>query len=107
MGECLIVRSGSGVDTSNATASSGMIVDGYTCYVNDDWAPGDTSFSGTWWRERLNSDVWTSSTETWSFTWSGLQTLNSFSRFNIWAMLSWYKGSFGARMYDWSAWLSK
>ena len=71
------------------------------------WAPGDTSFSGTRWRERLNSSVWTSSTETWSFTWSGLQTLNSFSRFRIWAMLNWHKGHFGAKMYDWSAWLSK
>lgn len=71
------------------------------------WAPGDTSFSGTQWRERLNSSVWTSSTETWSFTWSGLQTLNSFSRFRIWAMLNWHKGHFGAKMYDWSAWLSK
>ena len=41
MGECLIVRSGSGVDTSNATASGNKIVEGYSCYVNDELITGD------------------------------------------------------------------
>ena len=40
MGECLIIKSGSGVDTSTVTASSDMIVDGYTCYVNDELIAG-------------------------------------------------------------------
>ena len=35
MGECLIIKSGGGVDTSNATATENTIVQGYTCYVND------------------------------------------------------------------------
>jgi hypothetical protein len=40
MGECLIVRSGGGTDTTNATAKSDTIVGGYTCYVNDELVIG-------------------------------------------------------------------
>ena len=35
MGECLILRAGSGVDTSGANATSDKILQGYTGYVND------------------------------------------------------------------------
>ena len=41
MGECLIVRSGSRIDTSNATASGNKIVEGYSCYVDDELITGD------------------------------------------------------------------
>lgn len=44
MGECLIVRSSNGIDTSNATASENMIVEGYTCYVNDELVIGDIPY---------------------------------------------------------------
>ena len=35
MGECLILKAGSGTDTSNATATDDKILSGYTAYVND------------------------------------------------------------------------
>lgn len=35
MGECLILKSGSGSDTSNATATADTILQGYSGYVND------------------------------------------------------------------------
>ena len=35
MGECLIIRSGGGADTSDATVSGSYILTGYSCYVND------------------------------------------------------------------------
>ena len=35
MGECLILKAGTGTDTSNATAKSEYILSGYTAYVND------------------------------------------------------------------------
>lgn len=35
MGECLIIRSGGGTDTSDATATTAQILSGYTCYVDD------------------------------------------------------------------------
>ena len=41
MGECLIVRSGGGIDTNNSTATSGVIVSGYTCYVKDELIVGE------------------------------------------------------------------
>ena len=40
MGESLIIRSGGGVDTSNATATNNQLVEGYTCYVNDELVVG-------------------------------------------------------------------
>ena len=43
MGECLIVRSGSGIDTSNATANKNIIVEGYSCYVSDELIVGTIS----------------------------------------------------------------
>lgn len=41
MGECLIIRSGSGIDTTNANATSESIVIGYTCYVDDECIAGN------------------------------------------------------------------
>ena len=35
MGECLIIRGGGGTDTSNANATSAVVLTGYTCYVDD------------------------------------------------------------------------
>ena len=40
MGECLIIRSGGGTDTSDATATSEVILSGYSCYVNDELVTG-------------------------------------------------------------------
>ena len=40
MGECLIIRSGGGNDTSDATATSDVVLSGYTCYVNDELVTG-------------------------------------------------------------------
>lgn len=41
MGECLIIRSGGGTDTTNATAKSDTVVEGYTCYINDELIVGN------------------------------------------------------------------
>ena len=40
MGECLIIRSGGGTDTSDATPTSEVILSGYSCYVNDELVTG-------------------------------------------------------------------
>ena len=40
MGECLIIRNGGGTDTSDATATSSVVLSGYTCYVNDELVSG-------------------------------------------------------------------
>ena len=40
MGECLIIRSGGGTDTSDATVTSDVVLSGYTCYVNDELVTG-------------------------------------------------------------------
>ena len=40
MGTCLIIKSGGGTDTSNATATADKILSGYTIYSNDDKITG-------------------------------------------------------------------
>ena len=35
MGECLIIKSGGGTDTSNATATKDTVLQGYSCYAKD------------------------------------------------------------------------
>lgn len=47
MGECLIIRSGGGTDTSDATATSSVVLSGYTCYVDDELVWGDMANLGT------------------------------------------------------------
>ena len=41
MGESLIIRGGSGTDTSNATATNSGLLEGYTCYVNNELVVGN------------------------------------------------------------------
>lgn len=47
MGECLIIRSGGGTDTSGATATAARVLSGYTCYVNDSKITGTMTNQGT------------------------------------------------------------
>lgn len=47
MGECLIIRNGGGTDTSDATATSSVVLSGYTCYVNDELVSGSMVNRGT------------------------------------------------------------
>lgn len=47
MGDCLILKSGGGVDTSNATATSDKILQGYTAYVNDVLVQGSMQYQGS------------------------------------------------------------
>ena len=47
MGECLIIRSGGGTDTSGATATAARVLSGYTCYVNDVKITGTMANQGT------------------------------------------------------------
>ena len=47
MGECLIIRSGGGTDTSGATATAARVLSGYTCYVNDSKITGTMVNQGT------------------------------------------------------------
>ena len=47
MGECLIIRGGGGTDTSNANATAGKVLSGYTCYVNDSKITGTMANCGT------------------------------------------------------------
>lgn len=47
MGECLIIRSGGGTDTSNANATATQVLSGYTCYVKDTKITGTMTNRGT------------------------------------------------------------
>ena len=47
MGECLIIRNGGGTDTSDATATSSVVLSGFTCYVNDQLVSGSMTDRGT------------------------------------------------------------
>lgn len=47
MGECLILKSGGGIDTSNATATSDKILQGYTAYVNNVLVHGSMQYQGS------------------------------------------------------------
>lgn len=54
MGECLVIRSGSGVDTSTANATFDTIVSGYSCYVNDELVIGSIPINTI--NDKLSSD---------------------------------------------------
>ena len=47
MGTCLIIKSGGGTDTSNATATADKILSGYTIYSNDNKVIGNMANVGT------------------------------------------------------------
>ena len=47
MGECLIIRAGGGTDTSDATATSSVVLSGFTCYVNDELVTGSMTNRGS------------------------------------------------------------
>ena len=47
MGECLIIRAGGGTDTSDATATSSVVLSGFTCYVNDELVTGSMTNQGS------------------------------------------------------------
>lgn len=47
MGECLIIRNGGGTDTSDATATSSVVLSGFTCYVNDELVTGSMTNRGS------------------------------------------------------------
>lgn len=46
MGECLLLKSGGGVDTSDATATAETILTGYTAYVNEQLIVGTMPNNG-------------------------------------------------------------
>ena len=47
MGKCLIIRAGGGTDTSDATATSSVVLSGFTCYVNDELVTGSMTNQGS------------------------------------------------------------
>ena len=55
MGICLIVKSGSGVDTSAATATADKILSGYTIYSNDNKITGSMNNVGVQTKSGLNA----------------------------------------------------
>ena len=55
MGICLIIKSGGGTDTSNATATADKILSGYTIYSNDNKITGIMSNNGTQTASGLNA----------------------------------------------------
>ena len=55
MGICLIIKSGGGTDTSNATATADKILSGYTVYSNDNKITGSMTNVGTQMASGLNA----------------------------------------------------
>ena len=55
MGICLIIKSGGGTDTSNATATADKILSGYTIYSNDNKVTGGMTNVGTQTASNLNT----------------------------------------------------
>ena len=55
MGICLIIKSGGGTDTSNATATADKILSGYTVYSNDNKITGSMTNVGTQTASGLNA----------------------------------------------------
>lgn len=47
MGECLIIRTGGGTDTTNANATAGVVLSGYSCYVNEQLITGTMTNRGS------------------------------------------------------------
>ena len=55
MGTCLIIKSGGGTDTSNATATADKVLSGYTIYSNDNKMTGTMTNVGTQTASGLNA----------------------------------------------------
>ena len=78
MGTCLIIKSGGGTDTSNATATTDKILSGYTIYSNDNKITGSMTNIGTQTASGLNAGGSTTIKAGWH-NGSGTVTTNSLS----------------------------
>ena len=68
MGICLIVKSGGGVDTSNATVTADKILSGYTVYVNDSKITGTMVNVGN---QNITDTTWGQAGRTKYWGWPG------------------------------------
>ena len=68
MGICLIVKSGGGVDTSNATATADKILSGYTVYSNDNKITGTINNVGN---QNITDTTWGQAGRTKYWGWPG------------------------------------
>ena len=64
MGTCLIIKSGGGTDTSNATATADKILSGYTIYSNDDKITGSMYNTGN---QCKTDTTWGNASGTYTF----------------------------------------
>ena len=78
MGTCLIIKSGGGTDTSNATATADKILSGYTIYSNDNKITGTMTNIGTQTASGLNAGGSTTIKAGWH-NGGGTVTTNSLS----------------------------
>lgn len=78
MGTCLIIKSGGGTDTSNATATTDKILSGYTIYSNDNKITGSMTNVGTQTASGLNASGSTTIKAGWH-NGDGTVTTNSLS----------------------------
>ena len=78
MGICLIIKSGGGTDTSNATATADKILSGYTIYSNDNKITGSMPNIGTQTTSGLNAGGSTTIKAGWHDG-NGAVTTNSLS----------------------------